>query len=430
MRICIACEYFPPFGPGGGEISIYYQAEGLTKRGQQVVVITPNYGGNTFEEKGTMKLYRFPFFVRLKSGEQCNPLFLANPLFYLYFLLHLVKICRKEGIEIVHSQTSNAIIPSFLASRILGIRYVATLRDTTLLCGAGLLCLHEEDNTPSQCGMVRFVRCLWNFDRKYYPEWNLFNRVKSVLNACFNELDLSWKRMVVRKADTVVTVSDGLKKVYENSGVTGEKMVTVYNNPPSEAGIDEQVKEVIADRYNLKGRRIVLSAGKMSYGKGTDVMIRAMGPVIEAIPETLFVFLGKKNPLIPFPESVKGHYVTPGFVPHSEAQAFFALADVVVMPSLCQDSLSRVLLEGMNCSKPLVATRVAGTPEAVIHGETGIIVERGDPLSLARAIIAILKDGGKAEMMGRKGKKLLENRFSVDRNIAKLMEVYGTGTPD
>jgi glycosyltransferase involved in cell wall biosynthesis len=236
--------------------------------------------------------------------------------------------------------------------------------------------------------------------------------------------------MAVRKADTVVTVSDGLKKVYENSGVKGRKMVTVYNNPPSEGRIDKRVKEEIADRYHLHGRRIVLSAGKMSYGKGTDVLIRAMEPVIEAIPETLFVFLGKKNPLIPFPESLKEHYFTPGFIPHNEAQAFFALADVVVMSSLCQDSLSRVLLEGMNFSKPLVATRVAGTPEAVIDGETGIIVERGDPGTLARAIISVLNDRERAVMMGKEGKKLLENRFSVDRNIAKLMEVYGTGTPD
>ena len=428
MKICIACEYFPPSGPGGGEISIFYQAEELARSGQKVVVVTPDYGATGYEEEKNMKVCRFPFFKKLKTGEQCNPLFLANPIFYLYFLFHLVKICRKDKIEIIHSQTNNAIIPSFLAAKMLGIRCVATLRDTTLLCAAGLLCLHEEDHTPPHCGLVRFVQCLWGFDRKYYPEWNLFSRLKSLLNAFFNEMDLSLKRMVLKRADAVVTVSDGLKKIYENSGVRGRGMVTVYNNPPSEAEVSEAMKEEVAHRYNLKGRRMVLSAGKMSFGKGTDVLIRSMDQVIGEIPEALFVFLGKKNPLIPFPEKFKGYYVTPGFIPYQEAQAFFALADVVVMPSLCQDSLSRVLLEGMNFSRPLVATGVAGTPEAVIDGKTGIIVERGDPAGLARAIVSLLKDGERAAQMGREGKMLLESRFRVDRNVAKLLEVYGTGT--
>jgi glycosyltransferase involved in cell wall biosynthesis len=430
MKICIACEYFPPFGPGGGEISIFYQAEGLANSGQKVVVVTPDYGATGYEERDNMKICRFPFFKKLKTGEQCNPIFLANPLFYLYFLFHLVKICRKERIEIIHSQTNNAIIPSFLASKILGIRYVATLRDTTLLCGAGLLCLHEEEHTPSYCGILRFIRCLWTFDRRYYPEWHIVNRVKSIIHAFFNEFDLSLKRMAIRKADAVITVSDGLKKVYQRSGIKVKEIITVYNNPPSEGMIDKRIQEEAAERHRLKGRRIILYAGKMSYGKGTDVLIRAIEPVIEEIPQTLFIFLGKKNCLIPFPEKLKDSYFTPGFISHKEAQTFFALADVVVVPSIWQEPLSRVLLEGMNFSKPLVATRVGGTPEAVIDGKTGLLVERGDDKALAKAIITILKDRHRAEVMGREGKKLLEERFAVEKNIVRLLKVYGNSTPD
>ena len=64
----------------------------------------------------------------------------------------------------------------------------------------------------------------------------------------------------------------------------------------------------------------------------------------------------------------------------------------------------------------------------MIDGKTGIIVERGDPAGLARAIVSLLKDGERAAQMGREGKMLLESRFRVDRNVAKLLEVYGTGT--
>lgn len=428
MKICIACEYFPPFGPGGGEISIFYQAEGLAQSGQKVIVVTPDYGTRGFEESGNLRIYRFPFFVKLKAGEQCNPIFFANPLFYLYYLYHLIKICRREKVEVIHSQTNNVVIPSFLASKLLGITNVVTFRDTALLCAAGLLCLHEEDNTPLHCGMLRFIRCLWTFDRRYYPEWNIVYRIKSLIQAFFNEMDLSWKRMAIRRADTVVTVSDGLKRVYENSGIVGKSSITIYNNPPSQVEIDELMKQEVANRYKLKGRKIVLSAGKMSYGKGTDVLIQAIEPVIKEIPQALFVFLGKRNPLIPFPEQLKDHYLTPGFIPNQEAQAFFALADVVVVPSIWPEPLSRVLLEGMNFSKPLVATRVGGTPEAVIDGKTGILVERRNVHVLANAIISILKDKEKAETMGEKGKRLLEERFSVEGNIARLMEIYGKGT--
>jgi len=430
VKICFSCEYFPPFGSGGGEISTFYQAEGLANSGQKIVVVTPDYGATEYEERDNMKICRFPFFKKLKTGEQCNPIFLANPIFFLYFLYHLVKTCRREKVQIIHAHTNNAIISSFFTAKLLGIKSVVTLRDTTMLCAAGLLCLHEVDAVPPDCGVVKFVKCVWAFDKKYYPEWGLVYRLKSVLNAFLNELDLSLKRMAIRKADALITVSDGLKSLCEHSGINGKRMVAVYNSPPIQTEIDEQIKEEIANRYKIKGRKVILYAGKMSYGKGTDVLIESIEAVIKKEPCSLFVFLGKKNPLILFPERLKDYYVTPGFVSNKEAQVFFALADVVVVPSVWQEPLSRVLLEGMYFSKPIVATKVGGMSEAVINGKTGLLVGRGSPDELAKAIIAILKDRHRAEVMGREGKKLLEDRFSIDKNIAKLMEVYGNSTPD
>ena len=64
-----------------------------------------------------------------------------------------------------------------------------------------------------------------------------------------------------------------------------------------------------------------------------------------------------------------------------------------VLPSL-SEGLSNVLLESMAAGVPVVATRVGGTPEAVEHGETGLLVPPSDPQGLATAMARLLTDNG------------------------------------
>ena len=82
-----------------------------------------------------------------------------------------------------------------------------------------------------------------------------------------------------------------------------------------------------------------------------------------------------------------------------------------------------MLLEAMACGVPVVASRVGGVAEIVLHRETGLLVPPKDPEEIAGAILEILNDGEKAELFSRKGRERAR-AFDVTRMLERTEEVY------
>jgi len=78
----------------------------------------------------------------------------------------------------------------------------------------------------------------------------------------------------------------------------------------------------------------------------------------------------------------------------------------------------------MAARKPVVATRVGGTPEVIKDGVTGLLVPPRDPKALAEAIIALLQDRERAKAMGQAGRERVEKYFSVERMVQETEALY------
>jgi glycosyltransferase involved in cell wall biosynthesis len=78
----------------------------------------------------------------------------------------------------------------------------------------------------------------------------------------------------------------------------------------------------------------------------------------------------------------------------------------------------------MQLGRPVVATRVGGTPEAVDDGVTGLLVERGDAAGLARAIAELCLDPERRVKMGAAARERAREVFREDRIVGGLLEVY------
>jgi glycosyltransferase involved in cell wall biosynthesis len=104
--------------------------------------------------------------------------------------------------------------------------------------------------------------------------------------------------------------------------------------------------------------------------------------------------------------------------------ALYRLADLVVVPSVIPDALSRVLLEAMTAGRAVVATRVGGTPELVVHGQTGLLVERGAPDALAGAIVSALEDPALRQALGEGARRHVTGRFGADASLDRLLALY------
>jgi glycosyltransferase involved in cell wall biosynthesis len=88
------------------------------------------------------------------------------------------------------------------------------------------------------------------------------------------------------------------------------------------------------------------------------------------------------------------------------------------------EGLGIILLQASAAGLPIVACDAGGIPEAVAHGETGLLVSPGDAAALAAAVSALLADPEKARAMGAQGRQRVRDLFSVERMVEGNLAVY------
>ncbi|HEX8100969.1 MAG TPA: glycosyltransferase [Solirubrobacteraceae bacterium] len=115
------------------------------------------------------------------------------------------------------------------------------------------------------------------------------------------------------------------------------------------------------------------------------------------------------------------------------SQRYLAALDVFVLPSLWE-SLPIAVLEAMACATAVIATRVCGTPEAVVDGVSGRLAEPGDPEGLATVMDDVLHDPEQIDRLARGGHEAYERRFTLARMTDAMAELYErtavAGAPD
>jgi glycosyltransferase involved in cell wall biosynthesis len=420
VRIGLITEYFPPHAPGGAEWSAEALAGALAARGHHVLVITPNYGAPRRETRDGFTVRRFPFPVKRPPGRTTVPgRYLANPLFYLYAGLLVARAARGEALELLHVQNKHMLIPGALARRLTGVPVLVTIRDGGII-NAAPMCLHHGDRMPPDCGVAKLWReCSAEYFDLYVKGRR--GRIRAKLGFLYGWLDARLKQRFLSRVDGVVAVSEGILDIYRRSGLLEDlrRLRVVHTIPPLGGPPATAEVDAMRERLGRDAGRIVLYVGKLSPGKGTRDLVEAARRVAPAMPGVSFVFVGEGTLAADEP------FLRPlGPLPNREVQALYPLADVVVVPSVIPDALSRVILEAMSAGRAVIATRVGGTPELVLDGKTGLLVERNDPDGLAKVLLAVLSDDALRGALGDAGRRHLESLAGHGGSLDRLLEVY------
>jgi glycosyltransferase involved in cell wall biosynthesis len=98
--------------------------------------------------------------------------------------------------------------------------------------------------------------------------------------------------------------------------------------------------------------------------------------------------------------------------------------DIFVLPSIKGEAFPRSVLEAMSSGIPVVATDCGGTREAVENDVCGFLVQPQDSTEMARRIAILSEDSALRSRMGRAGRKIAVERFGIERNVARTVEVY------
>lgn len=106
-----------------------------------------------------------------------------------------------------------------------------------------------------------------------------------------------------------------------------------------------------------------------------------------------------------------------------DVASLLTVADLFVLPSVMA-GMPLALLEAMAAAKPIVATAVAGTAEAILLSQIGLLVPPGDSQALAEGISRLLRDPVQARVMGQAARRHAEATFGAEKNAAEHMALH------
>jgi colanic acid/amylovoran biosynthesis glycosyltransferase len=184
---------------------------------------------------------------------------------------------------------------------------------------------------------------------------------------------------------------------------------------------------------------VVLCVSRLVPKKGIDVLIDAFVPLARSHPDLLLEIAGS-GPLLDALEA-RVHALDLGdrvrllgrLTSDDVARAYQRCA-MVVLPcrvdeSGDRDGMPTVLVEALARGVPVISTDVAGVPELVRHGDTGLLVPPDDPHALAAAIGHLADDRAWAAQLGAAGRTLVRDEFDPTTSTARLRAVFASCAP-
>jgi glycosyltransferase involved in cell wall biosynthesis len=169
-------------------------------------------------------------------------------------------------------------------------------------------------------------------------------------------------------------------------------------------------------------RPIVLTLARLDRQKGLYYLLEAAA----LVPEAVFVLAGE-GPEWPALEAqaralgLTKRVILLGY--RDDVSDLLASCDVFVLPSLFE-GLPLSVLEAMAAGKPVVATAIGGTDEAVVDGVTGLLVPPADPAALAKGIRMVLSDPVLSARLGAAGRARAHEQFSAEAMVRRVSDVY------
>jgi glycosyltransferase involved in cell wall biosynthesis len=184
---------------------------------------------------------------------------------------------------------------------------------------------------------------------------------------------------------------------------------------------------VTPERYDgapdPKGAALVF-VGRLAPVKGLPILLRALAPLKERHPQIHLTVIGDGPGRSALQHQTDAAGLTEnvtfvGYKSQSEVAEALRAADMLVLPSFAE-GVPVVLMEAMAARRPVVTTHIAGIPELVTDGTSGLLVPPGDVAALTTAIETVLSDPARATAMGHAGRARVETAFDIHKEAARL----------
>ncbi|MDP6350064.1 MAG: glycosyltransferase [Chloroflexota bacterium] len=238
--------------------------------------------------------------------------------------------------------------------------------------------------------------------------------------------------LLARLDSRVIALSSAVAEYMSHTGrITGPRMVVIhYGLDPQAASTGGRAR--VRQEFDISlDAPLALCLARLDPQKDHAGLLRAWAVVVTGRPDARLLLAGGTQ--------LGGDAYVEGL--HRQAAALgiessvhfagvrrdvpdlLAAADLLVMASRWE-GLGMVFLEAMGASLPVVATRVGGVPEVVLHHGTGLLVPPGDSPTLAAALQRLIDDPELADRLGRVGRLRLETEFTTAAMVRKTLDLY------
>jgi glycosyltransferase involved in cell wall biosynthesis len=184
----------------------------------------------------------------------------------------------------------------------------------------------------------------------------------------------------------------------------------------------------IRKRLGIEACTVIFTLRHHEPKYGLEYLIRAV-PIVTKEKEDVVFVIGGDGSLRHHHEQlavklgVKEKIIFTGKIPQSETPYYYAMSDIVVVPSL-QEAFGLVVTEAMACGKPVIGTNVGGIPDQIVDGYNGFLVQPRNPKEIAEKILWIIENPKEARRMGVNGRKVAEKKFNINKRIDKIIQLY------
>lgn len=238
-----------------------------------------------------------------------------------------------------------------------------------------------------------------------------------------NKLYLHRKKELQEKGTLFVAVSQFIKKQMIEKGYPEKKIIQHY------IGVDT---DYFTKDPAISRKPMVLFVGRLVENKGAEYLIRAMNQVQKLMPEVELVIVGDgplRGKLEGLAQTLLTSYRFLGTQPREVIRSLLNEAKIFSVPSITiengnSEGFGMVFAEANAMGVPVVSFKTGGIPEAVAHGETGLLAEKKDANRLAEYIKQLLIDNNMWEAFSKQGERRVRELFNLKKQNLILEDIY------
>ena len=239
---------------------------------------------------------------------------------------------------------------------------------------------------------------------------------------------------VLRRADAVFTICDGLRREMLGRGIAADKLTVIPNAVEVDAyRFAPPPDDALAASLGLQGRFVLGFIGSFYAYEGLDLLLQAFTRIAAAVPQASLLLVGGGIEDTALREQARqlgiaDRVVFTGRVPHDTVDRYYSLLDLALFPRHSMRLTETVTplkpLEAMAMGTVCVASDVGGHRELIADDETGFLFRAGDAQALADTVTRLAADPSALARVRSAGRRFVEQQRSWAASVARYAPVY------